>query len=104
MPRTARIDIPDILQHVIVRGIERRDIFLDDDDRRLFVERFSKHLAQTGTECLAWALLSNHFHLLLRPQATKLTLFMRRLLTGYAVVFNLRHQRAGHLSRISTSR
>jgi putative transposase len=97
MPRTARIDIPDILQHVIVRGIERRNIFLDDDDRRLFVDRFSKLLTQTGTECLAWALLSSHFHLLLRPQAIKLSVFMRRLLTGYAVVFNLRHQRSGHL-------
>lgn len=41
--------------------------------------------------------MSNHFHLLLRPQSTKLSLFMRRLLTGYAVVFNLRHGRSGHL-------
>jgi REP element-mobilizing transposase RayT len=97
MPRTARIDIPSLLQHVIVRGIERRDIFLDDDDRRLFVERFSKLLSVTGTECLAWALVSNHFHLLLRPHATRLSVFMRRLLTGYAVVFNLRHHRSGHL-------
>jgi putative transposase len=68
MPRSARIDIPGILQHVMVRGIEKRDIFLDDDDKALFVERFSKLLIATGTECLAWALLSNHFHLLLRPQ------------------------------------
>jgi putative transposase len=37
MPRTARIDIPGLLQHVMVRGIEKRDIFLDDDDRTLFV-------------------------------------------------------------------
>ena len=97
MPRTARIDIPDLLQHVIVRGIERRDIFLDDDDKALFVERLSKLLIATGTDCLAWALMSNHFHLLLRPKSTKLSIFMRRLLTGYAVVFNLRHGRSGHL-------
>lgn len=97
MPRTARIDIPGLLQHVMVRGIEKRDIFLDDDDKTLFLERLSKLLIATGTECLAWALMSNHFHLLLRPQSTKLSLFMRRLLTGYAVVFNLRHHRSGHL-------
>lgn len=97
MPRTARIDIPGLLQHVTVRGIERRDIFLDDDDKALFVERLSKLLIATGTNCLAWALMSNHFHLLLRPQSTTLSLFMRRLLTGYAVVFNLRHHRSGHL-------
>jgi len=97
MPRTARIDIPGLLQHVMVRGIEKRDIFLDDDDKALFVERLSTLLIATGTECLAWALLSNHFHLLLRPQSTKLATFMRRLLTGYAVVFNRRHGRSGHL-------
>ena len=97
MPRSARIDIPGLLQHVMVRGIERRDIFLDDDDKALFIERLSKLLLATGTDCLAWALLSNHVHLLLRPHSTKLSVFMRRLLTGYAVVFNLRHHRSGHL-------
>jgi len=97
MPRTARIDIPGLLQHVMVRGIEKRDIFLDDDDKALFLERLSKLLIATGTDCFAWALMSNHFHLLLRPQSTKLSVFMRRLLTGYAVIFNLRHHRSGHL-------
>jgi putative transposase len=97
MPRTSRIDIPGLLQHVIVRGIERRDIFIEDVDRRLFFERLSKLLTETGTGCIAWALMSNHFHLLLCPRATKLSVFMRRLLTGYAVVFNRQHKRSGHL-------
>lgn len=97
MPRSARIDIPGLLQHVIVRGIERRDIFLGDDDRLLFLERLTKLLLETCTDCLAWAIMSNHFHLLIRPRQTSLAIFMRRLLTGYAVVFNLRHQRSGHL-------
>jgi REP element-mobilizing transposase RayT len=97
MPRSARIDIPNLLQHVIVRGIEKRDIFADHDDQRHFVKRFSDLLVATGTDCLAWALLDNHFHLLLRPRQTTLANFMRRLLTGYAVSFNLRHRRCGHL-------
>lgn len=97
MPRAARIDIPNLLHHVIVRGIEKRDIFTGDDDRRDFVRRFSALLESTATECLAWALLSNHVHLLLRPKEITLSKFMRRLLTGYAVAFNLRHGRCGHL-------
>ncbi|MDX9709055.1 MAG: transposase [Trichloromonas sp.] len=97
MPRTARIDIPHLLQHVIVRGNERRVIFIDDDDRRYFVKRFSALLVATGTDCLAWALLDNHLHLLLRPHKISLGAFMRRLLTGYAVTFNRRHRRSGHL-------
>jgi putative transposase len=97
MPRHARIDIPGLLHHVIVRGIEKRSVFLDAQDREEFLSRFAVLLAETKTDCYAWALLDTHFHLLLEPQAVKLSHFMRRLLTGYAVVFNLRHQRSGHL-------
>lgn len=41
MPRSARLDIPDLLQHVMVRGIEQCDIFRSNEDRRRFVERLS---------------------------------------------------------------
>lgn len=97
MPRASRIDIPNLLQHVIVRGIEKRKIFTDDDDRRQFLRRLSNLLVSTETDCFAWALMDNHFHLLLRPRQSPLAKFMRRLLTGYAVTFNLRHSRSGHL-------
>lgn len=97
MPRKARIDIPGLLQHVIVRGIERRKIFRNDSDYGMFVSRFSSLLEETGTECFAWALLPNHFHLLIRCTETELSRFMRRLLTGYAVNFNHLHRRSGHL-------
>ena len=97
MPRQARIDIPGLLQHVIVRGVSRLPIFYDDDDREDFLARFNRLLQETSTICYAWVLLDNHFHLLLQPQETKLAFLMRRLLTGYAVAFNLRHKRSGHL-------
>jgi len=97
MPRAARLDIAGVLQHVIVRGVERRDIFLDDQDRQSFVDRFANLIEQMRMECLAWALMSNHVHLLLRPSDNNLGFFMRRLLTGHAVTFNLRHHRSGHL-------
>lgn len=97
MPRLARLDIAGLLQHVIVRGIERRDIFVDDIDRQNFVDRVTTLLPETGVHCYAWAILSNHFHMLLMPTATPLASFMRRLLTGYAVSFNRRHKRCGHL-------
>ena len=97
MPRQPRIDLPGLLQHVIVRGIERSVIFVDDKDRQHFIERFGQLLVETGTDCYAWALIPNHFHLLLRINHTELSRFMRRLLTGYAVYFNRRHKRSGHL-------
>jgi REP element-mobilizing transposase RayT len=97
MPRLARLDIAGLLQHVIVRGIERRDIFNDDHDRQCFMDRFSLLLSETGVRCYAWALLSNHFHLLLMLTSTSLSSFMRRLLTGYALYFNRHNKRSGHL-------
>ena len=60
MPRLARLDISGLLQHVIVRGIERRDIFNDYHDRQLFVERLFSLCSETGVRCYAWTLLSNH--------------------------------------------
>ncbi len=97
MPRQARIDAPGALHHIICRGIERRLIFKDDVDRDDFVSRLAIICRETSTECLAWALLPHHFHLLLRTGASPVATVMRRLLTGFAVKFNRRHKRHGHL-------
>ncbi len=79
------------------RGIERRDIFKDDKHRKSFLERFAIILEETQTQCYAWALIPNHFHLLLRTGPAPVSKVMRRLMTGYAVTFNKRHKRSGHL-------
>ncbi len=97
MPRQARIDAPGALHHVIVRGIERRKIFKDDTDRYDFLKRLGKILFDSKTRCFAWALIPNHFHLLLRSGNQPLSTVMGRLLTGHAVAFNRRHRRSGRL-------
>jgi len=97
MPRKSRIDAPGELHHVIVRGIERKKIFKDDTDRDKFLERLELIFADTGTVCLAWSLIPNHFHLLLRTGSVPISTVMRRLLTGYALYFNRRYRRSGHL-------
>lgn len=97
MPRQARLEAPGILQHVIARGIERSKIFFDDQDYQFFKDRLGKLLLETQIDCLAWACLSNHFHLLLRTRQTPLSTLMRRLMTAYAGYFNRRHHRSGHL-------
>ena len=97
MPRQARIDIPGHLYHVIARGIERRKIFTDEYDYEDFLSRLGKVLDKTGSKCFAISLLENHFHLLILRGHRPLAELMRRLMTGYAVKFNVRHKRAGHL-------
>jgi len=97
MPRIARLDTPGLLHHVMIRGIERRKIFKDDKDRENLIERLSILLPETQTQCYAWSLLSNHSHLLLKSGPAGIAALMRRLLTGYAVSYNRRHKRHGHL-------
>ncbi len=97
MPRKARIDAPGALNHIIVRGIEGRKIFKDNADRKSFIKRLGDILRDSQTPCYAWALIPNHFHLLLITGLTPIATIMRRLLTGHAVYFNRRHRRWGHL-------
>ncbi len=97
MPRQARIDAPDALHHIMVRGIERREIFRDNKDKDDFAERLGDIIKATSTSCYAWSLLSNHVHLLLRTGRHPIATVMRRLLTGYAVTFNRRYNRHGQL-------
>ena len=97
MPRQSRIDTSGALHHVICRGIGRQKIFTDKNDYLLFLKRFGDLLIENKTSCFAWALIPNHFHLLLQTGNVPISLLMKRLLTGYAVNFNRRHSRYGHL-------
>ncbi len=97
MPRQARLDAPGVLHHVIIRGIEGRKIFRNNQDRDNFMERLGTLLPKTRITCYAWALLPNHAHFLFRTGDISLSTLMRRLLTGYVVTFNKRYRRHGHL-------
>ena len=97
MPRQARLDAPGVLHHIMVRGIERREIFKNDEDRKDFLDRLAKLLPMTETSCYAWVLMPNHAHFLFRTGLSAFAAVMRRLLTGYAVSFNQRHKRRGQL-------
>lgn len=97
MPRDKRLQIVGGIYHVISRGIERRDIFIDDKDRNEFLIRIEILLEKSDAQCLAWVLMNNHFHLLIRTGKESLSNLMRKLLTGYAVFFNRKHNRHGYL-------
>jgi REP element-mobilizing transposase RayT len=84
MPRTARLDAPGLLHHVMIRGIEGRNIFWSDTDRDDFINRLAILVPATQTNCFAWVFMSNHAHFLFRTGKIPLSVFMRRLLTGYA--------------------
>jgi len=92
------LDIPDLIHRVMARGIDGQNIFRSDEDRNAFLERLADRISRPGAPQLyAWALLSNHFHLLLRAGEGLLAPTMRSLMTGHAVTHNLRYKRQGHL-------
>jgi putative transposase len=82
MPRKSCMDAPGALHYIIIRGIERRRIFSDDQDRDTFINRLGAIVTETQTDCFAWALIPNHAHMLLRTGQTLLAAVMRRLPTG----------------------
>ena len=85
MPRQARLDAAGALHHIMIRGIERRNIFRNDRDRKDFLDRLAKLLPATKTACYAWVFMQNHAHFLFRTGLVPLATVMRKLLTGYAV-------------------
>lgn len=97
MPRKPRLEAEGLLYHVIARGIERRDIFKENEDYRFYLARLGEILAATQIDCYAFCLMPNHFHLLLKQNSIPLSTAMRRLLTRYAIYFNKRYKRSGHL-------
>jgi putative transposase len=97
MPRQARLDAPGTLHHVMIRGIEKSNIVDDRRDRQDFVSRMGAIASDTKTAIYAWALMTNHAHIFLRSGPKGVSTFMRRFLTGYAITYNKRHGRSGHL-------
>jgi len=91
------LDAPGALHHVMARGIERRNIFVDNVDREALLQRMARLVDVGALEILAWVLMPNHLHLLARTGSMPLSRSMRKLMTGHAVAFNRRHDRVGHL-------
>lgn len=81
----------------MARAVDRQLLFRDDHDRDDFVQRVATLADMRSLIVYAWALLPNHFHLLVQTGSQPLARSMRSLLTGYAGAFNRRHHRRGHL-------
>ena len=82
---------------MIGRGLERRNIFDQDIDKHDFLQRLGVALENSGTLCFAWAVMSNHYHLLVRVGEKPLGEIMAPVLSGYATMYNRRNQRSGYV-------
>ena len=83
--------------HVTMRGTGRQLIFEDAKDRERFLEVLARETSENDAEVLAWCLMGNHAHILLHVPLEKMAVIMRELGRTYAMYFNARHDRVGHL-------
>ncbi len=97
MPRKGRLLIPGACYHIIGRGFERRDVFSEPEHKQDFLRRLEKGLFKVGAQCFAWALMSNHYHLLIRASEIPLGKLMSSVLTGFACYYNRQHDRSGYV-------
>ena len=97
MPRQPRLESPGAVYHVTARGVERRPVFVDDGDRRSFLDLLEKVTRRHGWLCHAYCLMGNHFHLVIETPLATLARGMQLLSGTYAQRFNRRYGRVGHL-------
>jgi putative transposase len=97
MGRPRRIFVPDGIYHVASRGSNKGPVFHQDADRELFLERLELTLERYRLPCLAYCLMTNHYHLIVLTPDARLSMAMKELNGGYSKRFNATHGRSAHL-------
>lgn len=85
------------IYHVVSRGVGRQIMFEDDDDRRRYLDLLQREASRHHCSILAWCIMDNHVHLLLQAELNELSESMRVINSSYAMYFNKRYERVGHL-------
>ena len=97
MARPLRIEYPGAVYHITARGNERKKIFRDNSDYLYFLKTISDGIPQFNVKLFAYALMPNHYHILIQTLNANLSKMMHQLNTTYTLYFNQRYNRAGHL-------
>jgi REP element-mobilizing transposase RayT len=97
MARPLRLEFSGAVFHVMARGNARQQVFLDDDDYSLFLALLWRIADRVEWSVWAYCLMPNHYHLLVQTCRPTLSRGMRDLNGAYALKFNRRHERVGHV-------
>jgi putative transposase len=97
MARPLRVEYEGAVYHITSRGNARESIFLDDEDRSIYLAALGETVTRYGWVCHAYCLMSNHYHLLLETPSPNLSRGMKLLNGVYTQRFNRHHKRCGHL-------
>ena len=98
MPRTPRLVLPDTAHHVVARGVNRQPIFTSGSEKKRYLKRFALVATEEKVLVHGYCLMDNHVHWLLTPTTPDgLARLFRRVHTWWALWFNKKHDRTGHL-------
>ncbi len=97
MPRQARRKSESGIYHIMLRGINKQEIFEDREDYSKFLETLNKYKAISEYKVFAYCLMSNHIHLLLKVEKEDLDLIIKRIGGSYVYWYNWKYKRNGHL-------
>ena len=97
MPRSARIKSKTGIYHIMIRGINRQNIFCDEEDYLKFLETLVRYKVVSEYKIYAYCLMTNHIHILIQPEKEDLDLIMKRIAGSYVYWYNLKYHRVGHL-------
>lgn len=97
MPRSSRQKSYTKVYHVIIRGINKQDIFLDNQDFRKMIKEVKRTKQKYEFEIYAYALMSNHVHFILKDKNDNLSIAIQSLAVSYSNYFNKKYERVGHL-------
>lgn len=97
LPRAARRKSKTSLYHIVSRGVSKQIIFEDDDDRAFFMKCLARLAHDDGLTLVAWCLMDNHFHMVVKAEFDQLSTSMHSLLCAYSGYFNRVHMRSGPL-------
>lgn len=98
MPRIARVVVPGCPHHITQRGNRGEDVFVNDHQRRRYMDLLAKYASKHGLAVQAYCLMSNHVHLIAVPNSdTSLAATLRPVHLRYAQEFNRQMELSGHL-------
>ncbi len=97
MSRKARVKSQTGIYHVILRGVNRQNIFVDDQDRLRLLDTFAKYKRKIAFRLFAYCLMSNHIHLLIQECQEAIGMTMKRISASYVFWYNSKYDRCGHL-------
>lgn len=97
MPRKPRVFSNTGIYHIIIRGNDKQNIFNDDEDRLLLLNRIEKYSTELNIHIYAYCLMNNHVHMLIGNANPNMSKFMLKLNTSYSRLFNMKYERTGHL-------